>query len=801
MSSTLLRYAWRNLRRSPTYSIVTVVGLALGICACICIYVIVAFEFSFDAFHPDRQRIYRVINELTETTGSRTRLMVLPPAALPDGRARLTGVDALARVIRYGRSTVKAAGKQVTVNDAVITEGSWFDIFPAEWLAGDRIHALKRPYTVVLTLQQAQRYFGIESPADYLGRQLVYDDSLAVAVSGIVKDWDQPSDLAFTDFLSYPTLANPFLAANYHPHGWMPPDMTVRVWVKLANGVKPAAIDRQLAQLVHARADPGTRLSLTLQPLSAMHFDENIIENPQRTAHKPTLYGLIALALATLTLAIVNFVNLSTAYSLQRTKEVGVRKVLGSSRAGLVVKFLAELFLLIVFATGVAILLVNPVLSAFRTFLPPGVRFTLISWSTAIFLLALLLVTTLLAGLYPARIASAFLPIARLSGRDRKGGEKWILRRVLIVMQFAISLIFIMGSILIARQLRYVQHKDLGFNSDAIIRFGIPNGDSVSKVKTLEEILRKLPGVADVTREWVAPMTENGRGMRLKFAQQDMQEVGVTQVDGDEHFIPLYGIHLLAGRNLFPSDSVVEMVINESLARRIGYESPDRALGKMLYWNDKPYPVVGVVTDFHSQSMHDPISPVCIINRGEREFNLAVKLASSERDAGTMRATLTQVGKAWKQMFPGGTWTYSFYDETLAKLYENDRRTETLVNVAVGLTIFISCIGLFGLTLFTVEKRAKEISVRKVLGASIGNILSLLGAEVAWLVGIAVLVSTPVAWWLMAAWLRGFAYHVSIGISIFLLAGFAALGIALLTVSAITLQATTANPIGNLRRE
>ncbi|HXB33325.1 MAG TPA: FtsX-like permease family protein, partial [Puia sp.] len=694
--------------------------------------------------------------------------------------------------------TVVARGNRMAADGVVIAEGSYFDIFSYDWLAGDRHRALDRPFTVVLTFARAKQYFGPGSPQEYLGKRLVYDDSLAVTVSGIVTDWDRNTDLAFTDFLSYPTLASSFLAANYSMDEWSRPNMTEQIWVKLVNGGRPGTVDAELAEVVRTHVGSNSPLALSLQPLSEMHFDSQIVENPIRTAYRPTLYGLIGIALAILALAIVNFVNLSTAYSLQRTKEIGVRKVLGSSRAGLVIQFMSESCLLIVLAAGAAVVLVNPVLAAFRAYLPPGLHFRLLSWSTVEFLLALVLITALLAGLYPARVAAAYSPLLR--GKDR--GERLLLRRALIVLQFTVSLVFITGSLIIGRQLRYVQNIDLGFTADAIIQISFPHGDSLSRVKTMEELLRTVPGVNDATRQWVAPMTDNSRRLFIGLSRADVLNIAGTQVAGDEHYIPLYGIRLLAGRNLFAADSVKEVVINETLARRMGYDRPVEALGKMLYFGGyRPYPIVGVVADFHTRSLHDRITPVCIINRGDREFNLAVKLASKGQGVGMVKEALAKMQRVWRKMYPAGTWNYRFYDETLALLYEKDRRTEKLVNVAVGLTIFISCIGLFGLMLFTVEKRAKEISIRKVLGAGVANVLTLLCGEVVGLVGIALLIAAPVAWWAMSDWLRGFAYHIVIGAGAFVLAGAAAMGIALITVCLHAVRAATANPVRQLRAE
>jgi putative ABC transport system permease protein len=799
----LLRLAWRNMWRNRTYSVVNVLGLALSICACICIYIIVSFEFSFDSWHPGGSRIYRVLGEVAQPTGEKDRFMVVPSAVLRYGRGRFTGLDGFAGVIPYPAGiAVPAAGGPAKDFDSklpgtrmpcsVLAEPEYFKIFHYDWLAGDPSRALEAPFTVVLTAERARQYFGPEAPEKLIGRQVVYNDSLKMSVAGIVKDWDRQTDLPFTDFLSIGTIPGSVLG------GWMRPDMTAYVFVRLSDGVTTGSIDRQMGAFIREHADPGARLSLSLEPLTAMHFDSDFVENPIRTAHRPTLYGLIAISLFILLLAIINFVNLSTASYLQRTKEVGLRKVLGSSKGGLMVQFLTESFLLMAAATVVAVALVNPVLGWFHDYLPPGVAFQLWGSRMLLFLLIVMVGTTLAAGLYPAKMASAVLPVTGLRGAcAEKGGEKWVLRRALVVFQFSISLVFIIGSIVITEQLNYTRTKDLGFSSDAVVNIDIPGGDSLIRLRTLEQQLKALPGVANATRQWLSPMTENARGMRVKFKGEEMQ---ITQVAGDENYIPLYGIRLLAGRNLYPADSVHELVINETLSRKMGSREPVESLGKMLYWNDTPYPVVGVVADFHTQFLHDPITPLCIINRGDREWNLAVKLVSKGESAGAVRATLKRIERVWKQAYPTGVFGVHFYDESLAMLYEKDRRTATLVNVSTGIAVFISCIGLFGLTLFMTQKRAREIGIRKLLGASVSRIVILLCRDIVVLVMIAFAVASPVALWLASRWLGGFAYHMGLGGGVFLMAGLCAVGIALLTVGVQTMKAARANPVEVLRQ-
>ena len=328
-----------------------------------------------------------------------------------------------------------------------------------------------------------------------------------------------------------------------------------------------------------------------------------------------------------------------------------------------------------------------------------------------------------------------------------------------------------------------------------------PWNDSLSKLSVLAEKVKKLPGVSNVALQWLSPMTDNGRVMQLKFNSTDRKEIEVGQVAGNEDFIPLYNIKLLTGRNLTHADSVKEFIINETFLKYMGYKKPADAIGKILYWNNKPFPIVGVVADFHTASFHDPISPLCIINRPDRQHTLAVKLTSKGGQAISIKPTLLQLEKEWKQMYPAEIFKYEFYDESLALLYEKDQQTATLINTAMAITILISCIGLFGLILFTTEKRAKEISIRKILGAGVGNILVLLSKDFVMLLLIALLLASPVAWYFMNQWLQGFAYRININGWIFVVAGFAAILIALVTISFHAIEAALLNPIKNLRNE
>ncbi len=814
MIKNYFKIAWRNIKRNKIYTAINIAGLSLGICAFIVIYLISSYEFSFDNFHPGGSQIYRVIGNITEKTGQKLNFGRLPLAVSQYGHSEISGIDAIAGVIPFnvgvnvpgsGKAAKDFNGKPDGHNfpAIVIAEPEYFDMFKYEWLAGNAATALADPFKVVITETKARKYFGNVSPNDIIGKLLTYDDSLTVAVSGIVKDWKENSDLGFTDFISYSTIKSSFLANSFKVDFVTERDMPAWTFAKISKGTTPAQLNLQMNALIKRHSVAAVNLVLRAEPLSEVHFNSDIIENPIRTADKATMYTLLGIAAFILILALINFINLATAQSIRRAKEVGVRKVLGSSRAALILQFLTETFLLTFFAVLFSALLVKPVLAAFHSFIPDGVTINFSEPSIIIFLLAVTVVTALLAGLYPAKILSAHLPVLSLKGSgEHKSGDKWLLRKGLIVFQFAVSLIFIVSGIVITSQLRYTRQKNPGFNADAIITVSAPGGDSLSKISVFAEKIKQIPAINKVALQWVPPMASNGRGRAIKFNSNDVKETGVVQVAGNEDFIPLYEIKLLAGRNLMHADSIKEIVINENLSQLMGNKKPEDAIGKMLYWDNKPYPVVGVVADFHTRSFHELIAPMCIVNRPDREGTVAIKLSSAGGlTADNISATLSQVKQAWKQVYPAATFDYQFYDETLALMYEKDQQTATLVNTTMAITIFISCIGLFGLALFTAEKRTKEIGIRKILGAGVGNIAILLSKDFVTLVVIALLIASPVAWFFMNRWLQGFAYRINISWWMFLLAGVMAVLIALVTVSFQAIKAALANPIKSLRTE
>ena len=816
MLRNYFRIAWRIIGRNRLYTLISVFSLALGICGCIVIWLVAHYEFSFDRSHPDGERIYRVGNGRAEQKSSD----IIPP--MPDViRRTVPGVEALTTFYNFRASppvTVPAAGKRPAVQFSTDVEGEnrlgnyiladadWFTIFKYEWLVGDP-GALRQPFAVVLTEDMARKYFGSLRPESYIGRELIYEDSLRVRVAGIVKGWTINTDLPYSAFISFATIDASFLKDKRHMDDWVWHE-GVGKWywpmcfVRLAKGVRPEQVEARLLTIGKQVIGTDTvSFRARLQPMADIHFNTDYRDDGIRKANLPTLYVLMGIAVFILILGTVNFINLSTAQSIQRAKEIGVRKVLGSGRASIISQFLTETAVITMLAVGLAALLVRPVMAYFEEYIPMGVHFRLLDPATLLFLFGVTVITTLLAGFYPAKVLAGYLPVLSLKGGGtQKGGEKWLLRKSLIVFQFTISLVFIIVSLLMGNQIRYMLATDYGFKTDAIVTVNARPSfwDTTDRAKLIAREFRQLPGIAEVIPENAPPAGWGEWSTSLKYAGRDI-EVGMKA--GDASFIPFYGMRLVAGRNIRQSDSLVEWVINETAARSFGLRRPADALGKMLYDGNKAYPIVGVVADFHEGSFKEAIKPTVIGHMTRMEGNLGIRLASVGKSAENIKATLTAMEKIFRKYYPNDHFDWLFMDESIAQMYETEQKTAALVRAVMALAIFISCMGLFGLALFTARRKAAEISIRKVLGATTLDIATLLNKGFVGLVLLSLLIASPVAWWLTARWLRDFAYRSPVAWWVFPLAGAGAILIALVTVSFQSIRAAMANPVNNLRSE
>jgi putative ABC transport system permease protein len=821
MLKNIFKTAWRNLLRHRVNTVINVAGLALGIVVCLIIFLLVRFELGYDRFHPDGDRIYRIVASSSRPDGERQFGFVT--TAMPNAaRAEIGGLETVAGFDNlYCSVAVPGEGKESQVFDAaksgdqaspiIIAQPEYFGIFKYHWLAGNAATALNEPFRVVLTEKEAERYLGPADPDRWLGRQLIYHDSLKVTVSGIVADWKENSDFAFKDFISYSTIRASFLKDEFED-SWGMWDYDVQAFVKLAPGVSPARVARQLPAFMerHKTGPKEFHMDLSLQPLSDIHYNEKYADDFARKASLPTLYGLAGIAAFILLIAAINFINLSTAQSVRRAREIGVRKVLGGRRGALIVQFLCETLVLVLAAAVLALLMAGPMVFAFQSLLPRGVELQVFIWPTAWFLAAIVVATSLLAGFYPARVLAAYQPVLSLKGQGiRQLNNKSYLRKALIVFQFTVSLIFIIGTLIVTRQIHYMLNTDLGFDHDAIVVIRTPQEGVGHPRATLAAKLREIREAEMVARHIEAPTAQGHPGTFLALASAAQDKVGdpgkiMASFDMvDTNYLRLFGMHLVAGRSLFQSDTIREFLVNETAARQLGFRRPVDALGQIVTvgMNRGTGPIVGVIQDFHSKSMHEAIVPFFLSTSERQERDVSVKLAMKGQTADEMTAVLGKLEKAWKEVYPAKKFAYVFLDESIARLYDKERKLAEILDLAMGIAIFISCLGLFGLAAWVAEQRTKEIGIRKVLGATVLNIVTMLSRDFVWLVGLAIVIASPVAWYFMHKWMQDFVYRVTISWWIYAVAGIAAIAIALMTVSFQAIRAATTNPTDSLRAE
>ncbi|HEY8970586.1 MAG TPA: FtsX-like permease family protein, partial [Puia sp.] len=613
------------------------------------------------------------------------------------------------------------------------------------------------------------------------------------------------TDFPYNGFISLSTVPVSFLKGGIVLDKWGEGDFpwTSGAFVKLKKDAVPAHIAARMTSIYNQRAHlhPDTKISFALQPLSDVHFNQEVWDGFPK-GHAETQYILAGIGIFILLLGVINFINLSTALSIRRAKEVGIRKVLGGSRNSLTIQFLIETGILTLFSLLLAALLVNPVLHLFHTMIPARLHIRILSPGMLLFLAVIAVATTLLSGLYPARVLASWLPVLCLKGNGAPtGGEKWWLRKGLIVFQFTISLTFIISTMIIGRQINYMSSEGLGFSTDAIITLDTQRDDTTRRVKVLAEKLAQVPGIRMIARQSFSPITDFHTMLPIQYKGRQVVNISSALQIADKNFIPLYKMELLAGENLRPTDSLKELVINEAMVRAMGLTHPREAVGQFLSLGDTKLPIIGVVADYHEYSYHYNILPVSMADLPGGEPSIAIKLATSGKSIDHFQKTIARIEKEWKSIYPEAPFKYSFLDDAIQRMYEKEKETAFLLSAAMIITIFISCMGLFGLSMFTARQRTKEVGIRKVLGASVASISLLLSRNVIALVALATIIAAPIAWYGTQLWLRNFAYRASISPWIFVVSGLAALMIALLTISFQTIKTAMANPTEALRVE
>jgi ABC-type antimicrobial peptide transport system permease subunit len=702
-------------------------------------------------------------------------------------------------------------------DNVILADEGYFNLFQYKWLAGSAKTSLSTPFQVVLTSDQAKKYFPSLSYDQMIGHSVVYD-TIKTTVTGIVQTIKENTDLTFYDFISFSTaIANPDLKRQMSLHNWGGTSPERQLFIKLSPKTTVAHIEQQLNDILKRNnpttADNKDRIQkFNLQALTDVHFNENYGTFNGRIANKTTLYELFAIALFLLLLGCINFINLTTAQSTQRAKEIGIRKTMGSSRKQLIFQFLSETFFITIIAVTVSIAIAPFILKLFAGFIPEGVKANLINQPDIILFLAVLtIVVSLLSGFYPALILSGYKPVLVLKNQAQSNSNKTrnaLLRKSLTVTQFVIAQFFIMATVLVSKQIYYALHKDLGFKKDAIIIINSPwKNRQASRNMVFMNKLRSIPQVELVSAGRDAPTSDDPHSTEATYkdGKKEIKMENFGEKFGDENYIKVYHIKLLAGRNLQAGDTSKAFLINNTCARLLGFKDPHEAIGKQIdnFNGDTRMQIIGVVSDFQQESLHAPIEPLAILTSTNRNFNgtfhIALKPQTSNGDE--WKKAIAGMERSWKEIYPDDDFEYHFFDENIARLYANEQHTSTLLSWATGLSIFISCLGLLGLAIYTTNQRTKEIGVRKVLGATVTQIVTLLSSELIILIILAFVIVSPVAWYAMNKWMQSFADHTTISWWIFAASGAGMLLAAVFTSGFQTVKAAIANPVKSLRSE
>ena len=808
MFKNYFKTAWRNFRKNKVTTLINILGLSIGISAALIIFMVVEYDFSFDKYEPGREQIYRIVSSGDDLNNAGV------PAPLHEAlQHNTTGIETSVPLFQYNDWNTKVAVPQgnnkpaqvFKSQDAIVfTQGNYFSVFPHSWIAGNAKTSLQNPYNLVLSESRAKEYFPNLSPIQLIGKTVVFSDTVVTTITGIVKDLQAHSDFEYKAFISLSTISTSNLKPVYNWGEWNSINSNTQLIVKLLPGTQSAQINQQLvAVFKQHNSDPEDAKTIhRMQPLSDVHTNPDF----EGSVNKSTVNNLILLALFLLLLGAINFINLSTAHAAERAKEIGIRKTLGSKKRQLIWQFLSETFLLTLCTAALSVIITPLLIKAFTGFIPNGLEVSQLFSQPSVwfFLLLLIIIVSVIAGLYPAFVLTKFKPVLVLknsvvnsSGTSRSA----LLRKSLIVFQFVIAQVFIIGMIVVDKQIHYSLQKNMGFRKDAIINFIVPFDfqHPNNKKFLLRDELKNIPEIQNVSLGNQSPAFSGqmSTGISYKGNGKDIK-MNVDSRNGDTSFLGVYDIKLIAGRNIMASDTANELLINETLAKQLGFTLPANAIGHLVSFGNSPLPIVGVMKDFNLASVKTAIHPLIYFAAPKHGYMMHVAL---QPNPDTWKNAIAKMQAAWKSIYPDDDLDYTFLDKKISDFYKEDQQLSTLLTWSAAVAIFISCLGLLGLVIFMTNNRIKEIGVRKILGASVKQIITLLSIDFVKLLASAFIIAIPIAWWQTHSWLQNFAYHTQLSWWIFLLSGVIMITAALLIICIRSGKAAMANPVKSLRTE
>jgi putative ABC transport system permease protein len=791
-----LKIAWRNLVKNKGYTFINVTGLAIGMASCILIFLFVRHELSFDEGFTNEKRIYRFVTDWRYAAFD-DYSSGAPIPVIKTAKEEIAGLEKTAAIVkRYSVVHVKDdSGKDIVKSDEPIyyVEPDFFEIFNVTWFQGKPAQALAQPNTVTLAKATAVKYFG--SAAKAIGKTITLGSKTNLRVTGVFQDMPENSSFPLKIVISYQTFP------DKDDDCWDCVNSSTSIFVLLKEGINTAdvqpAIDAFNKKYYTDQRIAGNQLN-RLQPLREIHFSENYANFADTTIGKSKIAGLIVIGLFLILTACINFINLTTAQAINRSKEVGVRKVMGSMRKQLIWQFLMETLLVTLTAMLVACVLAELAIPQMQELFNNRITFSLFQHPVIFGFMALLILgVAFLAGFYPAIVMSGFDPALAIKNKLSLNTTGLSLRKVLVVVQFSISIVLIISTLVVINQMAYMKEKPLGFNPQQVAMIGIPN-DSLSRTKHLsfKERLLKIPGVKLVSFCQSPPLSANVNSSDFSYNGVKNKDFELRTTRVDDNYFKVFDLKIIAGKGLAKSDTANGYVVNETFIKKMYLKSPNEVLGKKILVNGNSLPIVGVVADFNDKSLQEGISGLAMSVGKNQYWNVAVKLEGDK-----LMSTMSKTEDLWNSMFPNSVYQASFVNDTINGYYETEKVMGVLFKVFASVIIFISFIGLLGLISFVATQRTKEMAIRKVLGATTFELVKLLNGSFLLMVFIANLIAWPIAYILINSWLNGFAYRMQLSFWPFVIAMCLTMLITLLTVSLRSYKAAVANTISALKYE
>jgi ABC-type antimicrobial peptide transport system permease subunit len=806
MIKNYFKTAYRNLKRNKSFTFINVAGLAVGIAVCMIIFIIIQFQSSYDNFHLKKDRIYRVLTEYHHADAPEVFYGPGIPFPMPTGlKTEFSQIGKIARVYTEHNDQLlildtngQPIKKFKEERGVFFTEPSFFYIFDFPWLAGNAATALKDPNSAVLSKDIAEKYFGNWKTA--IGKTIKWNNREVLKVTGVLASIPPNTDFQLKVVISYGTGYTKDFSKSTD---WDGTASSFGCYILLPENISVAAFNTQLRAYSKRMKSPENKDSHIVQPLSDVHYDTKTGNFSGRTISHELINVLWLIAAFILLIACVNFINLSTAQAVNRSKEVGIRKVLGSNKWQLKLQFIAETFLIVVISIILSTIITSIVLPSINKILDLQLFLNIFrNPALLLFLVIVTIVVTILAGFYPSLVLSAFNPVnalkSKLSAKSTRGIS---LRRGLVVFQFVIAQGLIIGTLIIVKQMNYFTNQPLGFDKEAIVNIPFPGDSSgTSKLGYLQKQLSGIKDIESISFSSNTPVEDDNDNWTTFTFNHAIKETDFYAINKwtDNAYLPTYKLPLVAGRNLSASDTAKEFIVNEMLVKNLGIRNPQDALNKEIsLWDGRiKGPIVGVLKDFNSRSFRRDLAPVLLTTMKRGYSEAGIKLSSNN-----ITSTMQSIEKVWSNTFPDFVFEYQFLDTKIADFYKQENQLSQLYKIFAVIAIFLSCLGLYGLASFMAVQRIKEVGIRKVLGATSRSIVYLFSKEFIILISIAFVIATPLAWYFMNKWLQDYVYRIDISWWIFIIGGFASIIIALVTVSFQAIKAAITNPVESLRTE